>query len=112
MVLVSAGLGASGSERRQVGFRRRTGAQLAGEMAGGYLPGASVRHQRRLDFGAHPGSACDRTARVKAAAARRIDRGGNLALERDRLAVGLAARVWYRDRAEQGTGVGVLRTVV
>src|SRR5437016_3844701 len=83
----------------------------SGEVAGGALARLAVGLHGRLLVGADPGRLRDRAARVEAAARGRVDRRGDLPLQRDRLPVALHARVWHRDGAEQRAGVGVLRAV-
>src|SRR5207248_933151 len=81
--------------------------QLAREVAGCQVAAPLVL-QRRVLLGAY-GELRDRAAGVEAAAARRVDGGGDLAPQEDRPALGLEVGVGDRDRAQQGLGVGVHR---
>ena len=77
--------------------------RLVVEVAGGEAPRRDFLERRPLDAAAREG---ERAAGVEMAAGRRIERGGDLALDRRRT---LLARVEPRHLGEQRLGVGVVR---
>ena len=77
-------------------------------MARGEVPAAVIFERRIFDFAAFER---DGTARMEAAARRRVDRRWNIARKDDPFAAAFDGRVGDRNRREQRLGVGMQRVL-